>query len=400
MNGSNRKIYKIFISSTYTDLKEHRQKVIDAILKMQYLPVGMEMFNASSDSQWKIITDTIDDCDYYVLIVGKRYGSVIEQGPEKGMSYTEREFRYAMKQGVPYLGFLVSDEARIISANTESDPEKLGRLNEFRKLVESNGTVNYWKNDDELAGQVRSSLEGEINRHPRNGWIKNDDTNLRLSKTDRQMAEGNEDNEDRDYDFGELGENPSEDQIEDYLWGRYEKDEKGWYYKKVPDGEHVRRALFEDIKLEEGIFKDDKLIEGVSYNWILKFWKALEDDEDDDINSEAPSIEELTEDVEHNIKWSIELQYGGIVGFHSLEVYIENEGLDKYYVADKKVYDEGKKIKLFNMRTLESFLEKYDPKELKYLKTGEIEDEFDEDVEDIDFSGLVRGEVNDYVPHI
>ena len=54
----NDKIYKIFISSTFKDLKDHRQKVIDAILKMQYLLVGMEMFNVSSDSQREIIADT------------------------------------------------------------------------------------------------------------------------------------------------------------------------------------------------------------------------------------------------------------------------------------------------------------------------------------------------------
>ena len=40
-----------------------------------------------------------------------------------------------------------------------------------------------------------------------------------------------------------------------------------------------------------------------------------------------------------------EMQYGGNVGFFMLEVYIEHEGLDKYFVADKKVYDDGKKIK-------------------------------------------------------
>ncbi|MCR4745824.1 MAG: DUF4062 domain-containing protein [Lachnospiraceae bacterium] len=91
------KIFKVFISSTYKDLKEHRNKVIEAILKMEYLPVGMEMFNASSDEQWKVITDTIDDCDYYILILGKRYGSVMKKEPEEGMSYTEREFRYALE---------------------------------------------------------------------------------------------------------------------------------------------------------------------------------------------------------------------------------------------------------------------------------------------------------------
>ena len=42
------------------------------------------------------------------------------------------------------------------------------------------------------------------------------------------------------------------------------------------------------------------------------------------------------------------------------------------------------------MRTLERFLVEHDPKELKYLQTGEIETEFDEEIEDLDFSGLLK----------
>lgn len=390
----NDKIYKIFISSTYIDLREHRQKVIDAILKMQHLPVGMEMFNASSDSQWKIITDTIDDCDYYVLILGKRYGSVMKKGIDKGISYTEREFRYALNRGVPTLGFLMHDEAMIASLNTESDPAKLDRLNKFKNLVEEKGTVNYWKNADELAAQVRSSLESEIKKHPRNGWCR---YNGRYEPA-VQMTDGNTESENRDYNIDALLKEgidvSNEDTLQDYMMGRYEKDENGWYYKKVPDGEHIRRALFQDIKLEEGIFKDDKLIEGISYNWILKFWK-VDADGDEDLDAPAPTIVELTEDTPHeDISWSIEMQYGGNVGFYMIEDYIEHEGLDKYYVADKKVYGNGKKISLFNMRTLESFLAEQDPKKLKYLKTGEIEVEFAENVEDIDFSGLLKNSEN------
>ena len=365
----NDKIYKIFISSTYKDLKEQRQKVIDTILKMHYLPVAMEMFNASSDSQWKIITDTIDDCDYYVLILGKRYGSVIQKGSDKGMSYTEREFRYAKKHGIPYLAFIISDDAEVKASNVESDPAKLDSLNKFKKLVEENGTVNYWKSADELAGQVRSSLESEIKKHPRNGWIK---CKSKDSLYDNKNDEGS-------------GITDS-----DYLREMYEKDENGWYYREVPDGKHIRRSVFKDIKLEEGTFKGDKLLEGISYNWILKFWKNSENPDDDSYTEIAPTIQELTDDEVHeDIHWSIIMQYEADVGFSMLEDYIIDEGLDMYYVADKKVFSNGKKIKLYNIRTLESFLSIQDPKKLKYLKTGEIELDFEEDVEELDFSELV-----------
>ena len=81
------KKYQIFISSTYKDLIEARSKVRDAILSMMHFPVGMEMFNAADEEQWEIIQETIDSSDYYVLILGQRYGSVIESGSDAGISY-------------------------------------------------------------------------------------------------------------------------------------------------------------------------------------------------------------------------------------------------------------------------------------------------------------------------
>jgi len=57
--------YQIFISSTYDDLKNERAQVIKSILEMGHIPVGMEMFSAADDEQWKIIQRQIDESDYY-----------------------------------------------------------------------------------------------------------------------------------------------------------------------------------------------------------------------------------------------------------------------------------------------------------------------------------------------
>ena len=35
--------YQIFISSTYTDLKEARERITKAILSSYHIPIGMEM---------------------------------------------------------------------------------------------------------------------------------------------------------------------------------------------------------------------------------------------------------------------------------------------------------------------------------------------------------------------
>jgi hypothetical protein len=66
--------YQVFVSSTYEDLREERQEVMHALLELDCIPSGMELFPATSDDQWTLIRKVIDDCDYYVAIIGGRYG--------------------------------------------------------------------------------------------------------------------------------------------------------------------------------------------------------------------------------------------------------------------------------------------------------------------------------------
>src|SRR5581483_1784737 len=98
--------YQIFVSSTYSDLKEERDQVIKAVLEMGHIPVGMEMFSAADEEQWRIISRYIDESDYYVVIVAHRLGSLTPEGP----SYTRKEYEYARSKGVPCLGFLIDEE--------------------------------------------------------------------------------------------------------------------------------------------------------------------------------------------------------------------------------------------------------------------------------------------------
>lgn len=72
---------------------------------MDQFPAGMGLFAAADGEQWKIITETIDASDYYVLIIGMKYGSIFEEGSDKGISYTEKEFDYTISKKVPVLAF-------------------------------------------------------------------------------------------------------------------------------------------------------------------------------------------------------------------------------------------------------------------------------------------------------
>lgn len=86
------KRYQVFVSSTFADLQAERQAVTQALLSLDHFPAGMELFPASDEDAWTLIQSVIDDSDYYVIVIGGRYGSV----DQEGVSYTEREFDYAV----------------------------------------------------------------------------------------------------------------------------------------------------------------------------------------------------------------------------------------------------------------------------------------------------------------
>ena len=187
-----KKKYQIFISSTYDDLRIERDKVRDAILSMFHFPVGMELFGAADEEQWEIIKETIDTSDYYVLLVGQRYGTVITEGPDAGISYTEKEFRYAKEQKIPILAFIIDDNVQVKAKDVER--EHISEFEAFKDSVKSGRTVDWWKNPDELAQKVTAALYKQINRGSRPGWIRGDSIDVvhelvELSNAKRELEE-------------------------------------------------------------------------------------------------------------------------------------------------------------------------------------------------------------------
>ena len=173
------KKYQIFISSTYTDLVEERKKIRDTILSMLHFPVGMEIFGAADEEQWEIIKDTIDSSDYYVLLVAHRYGSIIESGPDAGISYTEKEYRYAKEKGIPILAFLIDDSVPVLPEKMEKDhPEELMA---FKQEVKTGRLVEWWKNADDLAQKISISLHKQMDRKKRPGWVRADSFDIEQS---------------------------------------------------------------------------------------------------------------------------------------------------------------------------------------------------------------------------
>lgn len=162
------KRFQVFISSTFSDLKDERSKVMRTIMGLDCIPAGMELFPAMDEDQLSFIKKVIDDCDYYLLIIGGRYGSVTEEG----ISYTEKEYDYAIQKGIPVLAFLHSDIDKIEFGKSESDANKRERLFSFRNKVSQGRLVSFWSNADDLNGKVAVSLSQTIKQHPAIGWVR------------------------------------------------------------------------------------------------------------------------------------------------------------------------------------------------------------------------------------
>ncbi len=166
------KKYSIFISSTYTDLKEYRASIHDAIIEDDHFPIGMEQFSASSQSQWEIIKNLIDECDYYILILGFRYGSIDDKS---AISFTEKEYNYACKINTPILSFHLNDKEFNLSKDDD-----LTKISEFRKRVLDNNKVSkICKNKNNLSSNIITALNNEYKNNPQIGWIRANSSNIK-----------------------------------------------------------------------------------------------------------------------------------------------------------------------------------------------------------------------------
>lgn len=166
------KRYQVFVSSTYADLREERSRVIQTLMEMDCIPSGMELFPAADEDQFEFIKKVIDDCDYYLLIIGGRYGSTTSEG----ISYTEKEYLYAISKGLKVIALLHQDPDSIPVGKTDKDAELAKRLEEFREKVQEGRLVKYWRTAEELPGIVSLSLSKTIKTYPAAGWVRGNAT--------------------------------------------------------------------------------------------------------------------------------------------------------------------------------------------------------------------------------
>src|SRR5664279_184547 len=172
--------YDVFLSSTWNDFKDIRPVITEALQRAGYVPRGMEQFPAMTDEVFEYIKKVIDECSYYVVVSGTRYGSV---SPLHGSSYTQLEFEYAKAAGLPLLCFVLEEE------ELRKAVDKVPRsLNQFRKALMAGRNVYLFKSKADLAHNIVAALTDRFASPPKTFWISSND--IDLQNLTRMKSEG------------------------------------------------------------------------------------------------------------------------------------------------------------------------------------------------------------------
>jgi hypothetical protein len=143
----------------------------------------MEIFPAADVEQFEYIKKVIDECDYYVLIIGARYGSV----DVVGVSFTEKEYDYAVDQKKTVLGFIHGNPGSIPISKADTSPALVKHLTAFCQKVSRGRLVQFWQSRDDLKSKIIIALSKTFTDAPGVGWIRAD-----VAASDDLLAQNNQ----------------------------------------------------------------------------------------------------------------------------------------------------------------------------------------------------------------
>ena len=176
-----RKLYTVFVGSTFEDMKEIRAAVLQELNSSEdYIPVGMEYFTASYEEQLEYIKDRLKDTDIYVLLLGGRYGSLIpkddkDRPDEEDKSYTQKEYELAMADpDIRVLAFLYSNPGDLPEKKRWKDDKEHELLTKFIKKVKADRLAKFWHpgdTPDKIAAYVYQSLT-QMDKSALRGWVR------------------------------------------------------------------------------------------------------------------------------------------------------------------------------------------------------------------------------------
>jgi Domain of unknown function (DUF4062) len=135
---------KVYISSTYQDLSEHRATVDRTLRRMGQDVIGMEQYVAEGNKPLDRCLADVRLADLYVIILGWRYGYIpVDQSPPGMLSITELEYGAAESDGKTVLAFLLDPD-------TPWPTSRVDAMSAEPQRGEAHAGANTWRRSSRL----------------------------------------------------------------------------------------------------------------------------------------------------------------------------------------------------------------------------------------------------------
>jgi tetratricopeptide (TPR) repeat protein len=152
---------KVFLSSTYIDLIEHRKAAHDALDRIGQEVGRMEIFGARAEEATSVALDQLEKSDLVIGIYAYRYGFIPESSE---ISITEQEYVHAKSKGKPVLCFVVEEEHPWSPKMMEKDAGKIKKLEDFKAKVLKEKVVDFFTTPADLAMKIATSVHNHLTK--------------------------------------------------------------------------------------------------------------------------------------------------------------------------------------------------------------------------------------------
>jgi hypothetical protein len=160
---------KVYLSSTYDDLREHRVAADLALRRMGHDVIGMEQYVAEGMTPLERVRADVRVADAYLVLIGWRYGYVpVDATNPSRRSITELEFEKAIEPPAkPVLAFLLDPQAPWPPSAIDALATTGGKeIAEFRARLGGGYLAGVFTTPDNLASQVAAAVARlGTNRH-------------------------------------------------------------------------------------------------------------------------------------------------------------------------------------------------------------------------------------------
>lgn len=164
------KRYQVFISATYPDMQGARQALMLPMIENGMIPTGLDSAAADGNTLLPVIQKLIETSDYFILIVGGRYGHLSPMG----LSEIHREYIYAATKRKPVVAFIHDNPTLLKPEQQEATRDGQVRRDDFVRLLEEKVPCFRWSTEIGLTEVARKVLPNLMREHRAPGWVRAD----------------------------------------------------------------------------------------------------------------------------------------------------------------------------------------------------------------------------------